>query len=405
MKRKNRIVFGVIAVLMVLAMALAGCGGGGGGTSGGTSGGTTTLNLGFGGPITQGDVSFGQGGQRAVKLAVDNANKSQEAKDLKIKFNVVSGDDQSLADVGTTVANGFVSDKKMVGAVAHFNSTVSIAASKVYNQNNFVQISYGSTNPALTQQGFKNVFRTCATDDLQGPTGADRAIGLGYKSAALIDDSSPYGQGIVAAFKDEFTKKGGKIVYQGSTQQKQNDFTAVVTKIASVKPDLVYFGGTYAPDTGAGSLLCKQLKSGGVTVPMMGGDGLYAPEFITGAGAQAAEGSFATCPGMPVELLPKGKQFSDDYVAMFPGKQPAPFDAYAYDAAEAIINAVYKVAKDMGVAKVTSPAGRDALIKAVAASDFDGVTGKVSFDNKGDNNNRVITLYKVVNGKWEAQAQ
>jgi len=400
MKRNHRIAFGVMAALLTLALALTGCGSGGGG---GSTAKTTTFNVGFGGPITQGDVSFGQGGLRAVQLAIANANKSQAAKDAGIQFKVVQGDDQSLADVGTTVAQGFVSDKNMVGAVAHFNSTVSIAASKVYHENNFVQISYGSTNPALTQQGFNNVFRTCATDDLQGPTGANRATKLGFKSVALVDDSSPYGQGLVAAFKTQFIKNGGKVVYQTSTQQKQNDFTAVATKIASVKPDLVYFGGTYSPDTGAGALLCKQLKSGGVTVPMMGGDGLYAPEFITQAGATAAEGSYATCPGMPVELLPNGKQFASDYEAMFPGKTPAPFDAYAYDAANAIINATYKVAKDLGTNRVTSPAGRDALIKAVAASNFDGVTGKVSFDKKGDNNNRVITLYKVVGGKWVAQ--
>ncbi|MCL2654112.1 MAG: branched-chain amino acid ABC transporter substrate-binding protein [Coriobacteriia bacterium] len=402
MKRNHRIVVGVMAALLTLALALTGCGTGGGG---GTSGGTTTFNIGFGGPLTQGDVSFGQGGERATKLAIENANKSQEAKDAGIQFKVISGDDQSLADVGTTVANQFVSDKNMVGVVGHFNSTVSIAASKVYNQSNFVQISYGSTNPDLTKQGFKNVFRTCATDDLQGPTGADRANKLGFKNVAIVNDSSPYGQGLVKAFKDEFLKNGGKVVFEDATQQKQNDFTALVTKIAAAKPDLVYFGGTYAPDTGAGALFAKQLKSGGVTVPMMGGDGLYAPEFITGAGADAAEGNFATCPGMPVELLPNGKQFAADYVAMFPGQQPAPFDAYAYDAANAIINATYKVAKDLGVNKVTSPAGRDALLAAVAATDFDGVTGKVSFDNKGDNNNRVITLYKVVNGKWEAQPE
>lgn len=400
MKRKHTIAFAVMAALLTLALALTGCGGS---TPGGSTSGPKTFNIGFGGPLTQGDVAFGKGGERAVKVAVANANKSQEAKDLNIQFKVISGDDQSLADVGTTVANQFVSDKNMVGAVAHFNSTVSIAASKVYHENNFVQISYGSTNPALTQQGFNDVFRTCATDDLQGPTGADRATALGFKSVALIDDSSPYGQGLVAAFKDQFVKNGGTVVYQASTQQKQNDFTAVVTKIASVKPDLVYFGGTYAPDTGAGALLAKQLKSGGVTVPMMGGDGLYADEFITGAGADSAEGDYATCPGMPVELLPNGKQFSADYEAMYPGITPAPFDAYAYDAATAIINATYSVAKDLGVNKVTSPTGRTALVKAVAASDFDGVTGKVSFDSKGDNNNKVITLYKVVSGKWEAQ--
>ena len=398
MKRNHRIAFAVTAALMVLAMALTGCGTGGGG--GGTS--TTTFNVGFGGPITKGDVDFGKGGWQATQLAVETANKSQEAKDLKIQFKAVQGDDQSVADQAVTVAKQFVADKKnTVGVVGHFNTAASKAAAPTYNAANMVMISYGSTGPSLTQQGWKYIFRTCATDDLQGPTGADRAKQLGFKTVAIVNDSSPYGQGLVQTFKAQFTKNGGKVVFEDATQQGQTDFTALVTKIAAAKPDLVYFGGTYAPDTGAGAVLRKQLMTGGVTVPMMGGDGLYADGFITGAGQQA-EGALATCPGQPVETLPNAKQFAADYKAKF-NMEPAPFDAYAYDAAMAIINATYKVAKEKGVAQVTSPAGREALRQAVADSSFDGVTGPIGFKDNGDSKNAVISLYKVVSGKWVFQ--
>jgi len=391
-----------MAALLTLALALTGCGSGG---SGGSSGGTTTFNIGFGGPLTKGDVSFGQGGLNATQLAVANANKSQDAKDLGIQFQVQSGDDMSNATTAGTVASGFVSDKKMVGVVGHFNTAASFQAAPVYNRGNLVQISYGSTGVKLTEQGWTNVFRTCARDDLQGSHAADYATKLGFKSVAIVDDKSPYGQGLAPVFKAQFLKNGGKVVFEDETDQGQSDFNSISTKIAATKPDLVYFAGTYSPDTGAGALFCSQLKSNGVTAPMMGADGIYADEFITQAGAKVAEGTMATCPGKPVELFPDGQQFIKDYQAMFKGQTPSPFDAYAYDAANAIINATYQVAKDMGVNKVTSPAGRTALIKAVAASNFDGVTGKVAFDAKGDNKNSVISVYKVVNGKWVIQPE
>ncbi|MDR1775560.1 MAG: branched-chain amino acid ABC transporter substrate-binding protein [Actinomycetes bacterium] len=403
MKKSMKFVLLALVVLAAAALVI-GCGGksDSASTEGDTTTGKTTLTIGMGGPLTQGDVAFGQGAQRAVQLAVEDANKLPEVTELGIEFKTLDGDDQSEAEKGVTAANSFVSDRSLVGVVGHFNSTVSIAASKVYNENNVTAISYGSTNPDLTKQGFKTIFRTCATDDYQGPTGADDAIKLGFKKVAIIDDSSPYGQGLVAEFEKKFKELGGEVTSKQSTQQKQNDFTAVVTKIKSERPDFVYFGGTYAADTGAGALLTKQLKEGGVSVPVMGGDGLYAADYISEAG-EASEGDLATCPGMPVELLPQGQAFADAYKAKFPGKDIAAFDAYAYDAAQALIKAVVKVAQENGADKVTSPAGKEAIQAAVAASSFDGVTGPIAFDENGDNTNRVITLYKVVDGAWVAQ--
>ena len=395
MKRNHRIAFAVTAALMVLAMALTGCGTGGGG--GGTS--TKTFTIGFGGPLNKGDVDFGNGGLRGVKLAVADANNSQEAKDLGIKFVVNPQDDESDPEKAGIAAGTFVANaKNTVGVVGHFNTACSFAAAPIYNEANMVAISYGSTGTKLTTQGWKYIFRTCATDDLQGPSGADRAIALGYKSAAIVDDQSPYGQGLVKAFKDQFVKKGGTVVLEDSTPQGNADFSAQVTAIAAKKPDMVYFGGTYSPDTGAGAVFRVQLMTGGVTVPLMGGDGLQADGFIKNAGKQA-EGAYATCPGMPADQLPNGKTFLENYKKEF-GKDPQAFDAYAYDAAMAIINATYKVAKDKGVAQVTSPAGRTALRDTVAASSFDGVTGPIGFKDNGDSKNPVISLYKVEAGKW-----
>jgi branched-chain amino acid transport system substrate-binding protein len=397
--KRNLMLALVALVVLAACVALVACGGGGEGGEAKADG--TTFVLGVGGPFTQGDVAFGNGAKRAVELAVKEANESDEAKELGIQFKTMEGDDQSKADKGVAAASAFVSNRDLVGVVGHFNSAVSIPASKVYNENNIVQISYGSTNPELTNQGFANVFRTCATDALQGPAGAEYAISLGFKKVAIVDDSSVYGQGLTAAFEAKFVELGGEVVIQESTQQGQTDFAAVVTKIKAAGPDLVYFGGTYAADTGAGSLFTKQLKDGGVTVPLMGGDGIAEQPFIDEADGKA-EGDLATLPGMPIEDLPQGALFQAAYTAMFPGENPGGFDAFAYDAANAIIKAVYAVAKADGVDKVTSPAGREGIIAAVAASNFEGVTGTVSFDEKGDNQNPVITTYEVKDGAWVA---
>jgi branched-chain amino acid transport system substrate-binding protein len=401
MKRSRHTVVGTAAALG-LALVLAACGGSDGGGEAGGSGGTTFV-IGIAAPITQGDVDFGLGIERGVKLAVQNANELPEVQELGITFTTATGDDQSDPETGTTVANTFAANRDLVGVVGHFNSTVSIAASKVYDEKNIVAISPGSTNPALTQQGFKSIFRTTATDAVQGPVASERAYGLGFRTAAVVNDSSTYGVGLSDEFIAKFEELGGEIVLQDQTQQKQSDFTALATRIAAENPDVVYFGGTYAADTGAGSLFSKQLKAAGVTAPVMGGDGLYADAYIELAGD--AEGDLATSPGLPPDLLPQGAQFQADYSAAFPNDSIAAFDAYAYDAAWTLVLATIQVANDLGIDQVTSPAGRDALVAAVAGIDFDGVTGQVAYDELGDNTNQAITLYKVVDGAWVPQPE
>jgi branched-chain amino acid transport system substrate-binding protein len=390
-----------VTTALSLALALGACGGDGNNDGGGTDG-ATEFVIGIGSPITQGDVAFGQGVERGAKLAISKANDLPEVKDLNITFTTTTGDDQSDPKAGTTVANSFASTRNLVGVVGHFNSTVSIAASKVYNEKKIVAVSPGSTNPTLTQQGFSSIFRTCATDDVQGPVGAERAIDLGYQTAVVVNDSSTYGAGLAEEFSKKFEALGGTIILDEKTQQKQNDFTALATKIASLNPDVVYFGGTYAADTGAGALFSKQLKTGGVIAPVMGGDGLYADAYIELGGS--VDGDLATCPGLPPDLLPKGAIFQADYKAAYPNDSIAAFDAYAYDAAWTIVLAAIEVAQANGVDGVTTPAGRDALIAAVAGLSFEGVTGTVSFDDKGDNQNQAITLYKVEGGVWVPQS-
>jgi branched-chain amino acid transport system substrate-binding protein len=275
---------------------------------------------------------------------------------------------------------------------------VTIPASKIYNENKIVCISPAATNPALTTQGFNNIFRTCTIDSVQGPAGAEAMYGpdVAAKVAVVVDDSTPYGEGLCDEFEKKFVELGGKVAFREKTSDKDSDFNALSTKIKAAKPDIIYYGGTY----NAAALLSKQMSAAGVEAPMMGGDGLYDPEFINLTSAEAAEGDMCTSVGLPLDKLPNGQAFSAAYKAEYPDSEIGAYDAYSFDAADTLVRAILKVAKEQGADKLATPPARDAIIAAVAATDFEGVTGKVAFDANGDTVNKAITVYKVTSGAW-----
>jgi len=395
---KSKLLLTLIAALVLVAMALTGCGGGTDTSDEGSSGETVTLKIGIGAPLTAGATALGQGMERGANLAVKKANESQAVKDAGIVFETVSGDDQGDPKTGVNVANNFVSDKDLIGVMGHLNSGVTIPASKVYNEAKVVMVSPAATNPALTLQGFDNVFRVCTIDSVQGPVAAERAKALGFKTVVVIDDSTPYGEGLAAEFGKKFAADGGKVLFSEKTSDKDTDFNALVTKIKSQNPDLVYYGGIY----NAGALLSKQMSDAGMTAPLMGGDGLYDGEFINLGGATQTEGDLCTSIGLPIDQLEKGQDFTEDFKAEYPDAEIAAYDAYSYDAADVIIQAVLTAIEEVGADKITTPEGREAIIAAVAAFDGEGISGAISFDENGDTTNKAVTLYKVTAGKWGA---
>jgi branched-chain amino acid transport system substrate-binding protein len=386
-----------VLVAMMLALALSGCGSKPAASGGGAA--AVTVKIGVGAPLTQGVVAFGQGIDRATKLAAEEANASERAKKLGIKFVVVAGDDQGDPKTGVTVANQFASDPALVGVVGHVNSGVAIPASTIYNRAQIVMIAPSATDPKLTQQGLKSIFRVCTIDTVQGSFAADAAAkDLGFKKAFVVDDSSQYGSGLADFFSQQFKADGGTLAGREKTSDKDTDFKALVVRIAASKPDVVYYGGLY----NAGALLAKQLRDAGVDAPVFGGDGLNDGEFVKLAGAKNAEGSFATAIGLPLDKLPQGAAFKAAYAKAYPSETISAYDPYGYDAANVIINAVLTAAEKVGAGTVTSAQGRDAIIAAVAATDSEGVTGKLAFDGKGDTLNKAITLYTVRDGAWTA---
>src|SRR5438876_8743031 len=153
---------------------------------------TVTVKIGHAGPLTGGIAHLGKDDENGVHLAVDEATaKKMKIGGKTVKFEMMSEDDQADPKMGPTIAQKFV-DAKVAGVVGHLNSGVSIPASAVYNQAGLPVISGSATNPKLTEQGFKVIFRTVGRDDQQGPAVAQYLESMKIKKVAIVDDATAY---------------------------------------------------------------------------------------------------------------------------------------------------------------------------------------------------------------------
>lgn len=382
--------------IVAAALALSACGTRGeDGNAGATGDAKKTVKIGVIAPLS-GDLSaLGKGIQHSVELAVMQANEANAVPGWEIKVEPV--DDEGKAEVGKNGATKLASDDEVAAVVGNLNSSVSQQTQPVFAAANIVQISPANTGPALTMgadlksRPYKSFFRTCTTDIIQGKFAAQFLLDQGIKSVATIHDKKTYGQGLVTYFTEAFKAGGGTIVAAETINPDESNYGPVVSKVAPSKPQAVYYGGEY-PQAGP---LSQQMKAAGLNVPLMGGDGIYDPTFIQLAGAPS-NGDLATSVGEPTEKSEAGKKFLADYEAANFAEPAAAYGGYSYDAAKAIIEGLKVALKDAEDVK----GQRLAIVDAVGKVSFDGVTGKVGFDEFGDTTVKVISGYKVEGGKW-----
>jgi branched-chain amino acid transport system substrate-binding protein len=383
--------------LLIASLALSACGSRGGTTTAGSS--DKTAVIGITAPLS-GDLSaLGLGIQHSVELAVSEANANKTIPGWTLK--VEAKDDEGKPDVGKNAATAFAGEANVAGVVGNLNSSVAQSTQPVFATAKIVQVSPANTNPSLTQgadfatapkRTYPTYFRTCTTDAVQGPFAARYLFQkAGIKKVATIHDKKTYGQGLVASFTTEFKKLGGTVTAAETINPDDSNFQAVISKVKPTAPQAVYYGGEF-PQAGP---LSQQMKAAGLNVPLMGGDGIYSPKFIV-LGGSTANGDLATSVGAPTDQLAAGKKFLAAYAAAGYKDPSEAYGAYSYDAANAIINALKVSLKD---AKDVASA-RQATIDALGKVSFEGVTGKVAFDQYGDSTSRVLTVYKVTALKW-----
>jgi branched-chain amino acid transport system substrate-binding protein len=208
------------------------------------------------------------------------------------------------------------------------------------------------------------------------------------KNIAVIDDATAYGEGVANEFKKSAMSSGAKITASEKTTDKSTDFRAILTKIKATNPELVFFGGM---DAVAGPML-KQMKELGINSKFMGGDGICAADLVKLAGDAIGEGKVVCAEAGGITDAEKPKM--DAWKARLKAEMGADVQIYApyvYDSIMVMVEA-------MKAANSVDPKVYGAKLRA---TNYKGVTGLISFDDKGDIKNGTLTLHTYKAGKQE----
>lgn len=343
------------------------------------------IKVGVAAPLTGGSAANGKDIENGVKLAVDEAN----AQGIKlggqdVRFVVDAIDDQGDPRVGVQVAQKLVDDGVSL-VVGHYNSGVTLPASKIYATAGIPMITPAATNPAITRQGLPTVFRIIPTDAQNAGNAGKYAVTVTKaKRVAILDDRTAFGQGEAEEFKKAVEAAGDTVVDHEYTNDKAVEFNAQLTNIKGSNADVLFFGGL----DGQAALVAKRMKQLGMRAQFLGG-GAVADSIFTQIAGSASEGAMAWEYGRPIDQLPEGRAFAEKYKKKF-GTEMLTYSPFAYDATWIAINA-------MKQANSSKPASYSPVLKSIQ---YTGITGRIAFDQFGDLKNPTSTLYQVKGGKW-----
>ncbi len=355
----------------------------------GSAGAQEVVKIGHVGPISGSSAHLGKDNENGAKLAIADLNaKGAMINGKKVQWVLLTEDDGGDPKQGTTVAQKLV-DAKVNGIIGHLNSGTTIPASKIYFDAGIPQISPSATNPQYTNQKFKTAFRVVANDSKLGGTLGRYAVDTNKaKKIAVIDDRTAYGKGVAEEFAKGAKAKmpGVQIVAKEFTTDKATDFNAILTKIKSKNADLVFFGGM---DSVAGPML-RQMKALGIDAKFMGGDGICTEALAKLAGDGIGDGR-VVCAEAGGVSGPQEKAM-EEFVARY--KKEFNTDVQIY--APYVYDAVMTMATAMQNAKSAEPAK---YLPELAKIKYQGITGLIAFDSKGDIKDGSLTLFTYKDGK------
>ncbi|WP_342619520.1 branched-chain amino acid ABC transporter substrate-binding protein [Rhodoferax sp. GW822-FHT02A01] len=354
----------------------------------------SVVTIGHVGPTSGAIAHLGKDNENGAIMAVEEINaKGLTIGGQKVILKLMTEDDAADPKQGTAVAQK-LADAKVSGVIGHLNSGTTIPASKIYSDAGIPQVSPSATNPKYTRQGFKTAFRIVADDTQLGGTLGRYAVNtLKGQSIAVIDDRTAYGQGVAEEFAKAATAAGGKVVAKEFTTDKATDFNAILTSIKGKKPDVVFFGGM---DAVAGPML-RQMKALGINAKFLGGDGICSTDLVKLAGDSIADNQVYCAEAGGVEKGSKYATAKAEFDKKFKTKFGVDVQIYApyvYDAVNLMVAAMVKAGS-------SDPAK---YLLALAATKYEGVTGPISFDEKGDIKGGALTLKTVKGGKLEELA-
>lgn len=337
-----------------------------------------SVQVGFMSPLTGPQAAYGSDNRDGALLAVKELN----AKGLKIggkpvQFELVLSDDAADAKQGVQVAQT-IADKKINFVLGPYNSGVALPASRVLADAGVVVLTVAS-NPKVTEQGQANLFRIGASDSQLGSKmAAYAAQELKTRTVAVVDDRTSYGQGLAREFVEEAKRLGLKITSSEFTTDKATDFSAILTTIKASKPDAVFYGG-YSSQAGP---MLRQMRSLGITAPLLGGDGICSSETVTLSQITTGINAYCTQGGSMLDKEDKGKKFIERYRAEYK-RDPLTYAAAFYDG-------MYLLAAAMEATQSTDP---KKIIDQIAKGKYTGVAGEYTYDARHDLKSSAVTVF------------
>lgn len=380
--RDHRAGLKAAALVSIAAIGVAACSSSSKSTNSGTSGGGgsgKSVSIGFFGALTGPDAQLGINIRNGEKLAIDQYN----ATNPKVKVSLDPFDSQGDPAQANNGATKLISDH-VVAVIGPAFSGESGVADPIFEQAGIPNISASATKVTLAQNGWKFYHRVVADDNAQGAGDADYLVKtLGLKKVAVIDDASSYGQGLGDSVRSNVATAGGTVALSDHIDPKAADYGATVNKIASAKPDAVFFGGYYS----AAGRLINQLKAKGFAGAFMSGDGSEDQKFVTDAGGAPAEGAYLSCACADSTKIPAAQAFNAAYQAQI-GSAPEIYSAEAYDATNAVLQAIKSGATTAS-----------AINSYLSTIDYTGITKTIKFQPNGNIYGGTIYVYKVESGK------
>ena len=369
----------LLAAFLLVAGLIAGCG----------KPASNDIKIGMVYELTGNTASYGTSAANGAKLAFKAINAGGGV--LGKPIQLVTADNKGEPSESANAMTKVITQDKVVAITGVTVSSCGIAASAVAEANKIPFVVAAAVNPKVTvDERTKKVkdytFRACFIDSFQGVVGVNFAVNsLKAKNVAIMtDNASDYSKGLVGIFREEFVKKGGKIVAEEAYLQKDQDYKPILTKIKAQNPDLIYIPGYYE-DVGK---VIKQARELGLNMPILGGDAWDSPVLVELAGPGPLNNTFFTNFYSVEDKNPTSNKFVEAYKKEY-GASPDSMAAMGYDAANLLVDAI-KRAGSVEAVKV-----RDAL---AGTKKFNSVSGEMSLNETHDAV-RGVVIIEMKNGK------
>jgi len=331
------------------------------------------------------DILFRQG----LELALEEAALAGGLGGRRIRL--LEEDDRESVDEGMLLAQRLANDLDVVAVIGHLQSYVAIPAAAIYDLAGIVLICPTSTSPALTSEGYERVFRTTFTDDVTGREMADFAFRQGYRRVAVYYVRNPYGRSLANAFEERAAELGIAIVQRASydpDRQRQHGagFEPTFREWRRLDLDAMFVAGQ-APEAG---FLIAEARRNGITVPVLGSDAM-ATQSLIAAGGAAVEGTVLPAAFHPDDKRQAVQRFVRAFTKRF-GQPPDVGAALAYDALSVLVHAIRE-------AGTPAPGAVARALRSLR--DWEGVTGRFGFDDRGELIEPRLVKVVVRNGRFE----